>query len=326
MKNDENLKPNSIKTNGDVLKHDDISRKKGIRKGALITAIIGLFILVTGGVIVNTRYTNELEKQHFLMENQKLSFIDQLVYRDSVINEWVLTFNQIENDLTKIKQKENLITISSPEGEFSKEKKQQILDDLKYINSLLDQNKMKISGLNAQLKKSGGSIKGLRDKIVNLETSLKETDNEISNLKLALADKDFEVKQLNTRMTDMQFKIAVQEEQIGKQREEMNKAFLVSGTYKELKKKGLVLKEGGFLGLGKRESLIEDFDNNSFTQINVNQTKTIPVNSKNVKLITEHPRTSYNIVREKDKIASIEIMDPDQFWKISKYAVVEFIK
>jgi len=30
------------------------------------------------------------------------------------------------------------------------------------------------------------------------------------------------------------------------------------------------------------------------------------------------------MIRDKDnKIASIEIKDPDQFWKISKYAVVE---
>ena len=104
----------------------------------------------------------------------------------------------------------------------------------------------------------------------------------------------------------------------------MHKGFVAYGTYKDLKAKGLISKEGGFLGLGKKESLIEDFDNKSFTQINITETTTIPVNSKTAKLITEHPKNSYELVRDKDnRIASIEIKDPAQFWKISKYAVVE---
>ena len=52
--------------------------------------------------------------------------------------------------------------------------------------------------------------------------------------------------------------------------------------------------------------------------------KSIPVNSKNAKLISEHPNNSYKFIRDANKkIESIEITDPAQFWKISKYAVVE---
>jgi hypothetical protein len=55
--------------------------------------------------------------------------------------------------------------------------------------------------------------------------------------------------------------------------------------------------------------------------------KSIPINSKSAKLISEHPANSYQFIRDKDKkIASIEITDPVQFWKISKYAVVEITK
>jgi hypothetical protein len=55
--------------------------------------------------------------------------------------------------------------------------------------------------------------------------------------------------------------------------------------------------------------------------------KTIPVNCKNAKLITEHPSGSYEMIRENEKqIAYIAIKDPEEFWKISKYAVVELIK
>ena len=66
-----------------------------------------------------------------------------------------------------------------------------------------------------------------------------------------------------------------------------------------------------------------NFSDTSFRQIDITVTKSIPVNSKNAKLISEHPSGSYEFIRDKDKkIESLEIKDPALFWKISKYAVV----
>jgi hypothetical protein len=107
----------------------------------------------------------------------------------------------------------------------------------------------------------------------------------------------------------------------------MNKAFIVCGTYKELRAKGLLTREGGFIGLGKTKSLAGTFSDSAFGQIDITVTKSIPVNSKSAKLITEHPKNSYQFIRNKDKkIESLEITDPVQFWKISKYAVIETTK
>jgi hypothetical protein len=40
--------------------------------------------------------------------------------------------------------------------------------------------------------------------------------------------------------------------------------------------------------------------------------------------MSEHPADSYKIIRDKDKRAvSIDISDPANFWKVSKYAVIE---
>ena len=72
----------------------------------------------------------------------------------------MLTFDEIEKDLATVKEKENIITMKSSDKEFSKDKKQQILKDIEYINTLLDQNKKKIASLTAQLNTHGGTIKG----------------------------------------------------------------------------------------------------------------------------------------------------------------------
>ena len=122
----------------------------------------------------------------------------------------------------------------------------------------------------------------------------------------------------------MQDTIAKNTQKINTQTYEMNKAFIVCGTYKELRAKGLLTRAGGFIGLGKTKSLAGNFSDSSFKQIDITVTKSIPVNSKSAKLISEHPANSYQFIRDKDKkIESLEITDPAQFWKISKYAVVE---
>jgi hypothetical protein len=300
------------------------AKKQGVKKGVITTAIIALVLLIAGGFVVNSLFNNEQNKHTAIMENQKRSFTQLLTSRDSVINEWMLTFDQIEKDLSMVKEKENIITMKSADKEFSKDKKQQILKDIEYINALLDQNKKKIASLTAQLNQSGGTIKGLQVKVAQLEASMKERESEIADLKVNLTKKDFEIGQLNTRMSDQQVAIAQKDEKISNQTAEMNKGFIAYGTYKSLKAKGIISKEGGFLGLGKKESLHQNFSDNAFTQVDITETKSIPVNSKDAKLITSHPSNSYELVRDKDnKIASLDIKDPEQFWKISKYAVVE---
>lgn len=312
--------------NGEVYKKrvERIAKNEGVVKGAQITALIALVVLIAAGVIFYSMYKREQQRQIAMMEDQKYSFTELLTQRDSTINDWVLTFDQIEKNLQSIKEKEKIIATNAADREFSKDRKQQIMEDINYINTLLDQNKKKIASLNAQLKKSGGTIKGLEIKITELEAAMKQSEIEITDLKTALTEKNFKIEQLNGTVSNMQVAIEQKDQTISTQTAEINKAYVTAGTFKSLKAKGLVSKEGGFLGLGKSKSLKENFPDSLFAQIDITVTKTIPVNSKSAKLLTEHPTGSYEMIhQDKDKIAYIEITDPNQFWKISKYAVVE---
>lgn len=334
MKNDENGKTDPVNENTGINKDEkaknDIEKKirdEGVKKGVVTTSIISFIILLFAGIIVFSLYHHEHNKLINLMETQKTSLTDKVNARDSVINEWITIFDDIEKNIAMIKEKEKLITVNSSNAEISNDKRLQVLEDIKTINTLLEQNKKKIAFLNAQLKKSGGTIKVLQIKISELEASMKQNENEISELKTSLVEKKFEVEQLNTQVAVMQDTISKKDEKISTQTYEMNKAFYTCGTYKELKVKGLLTKEGGFIGLGKTKSLTGNFPDNSFVQIDLTVTKSISLNSKSAKLISEHPAGSYEFVRDNDKrIISIEIKDPDLFWKISKYAVVEITK
>ncbi len=328
MKSNENDGRNHTGENTTRFNNEMAARKEGLKKGALNVAVISFFVLVIAGVTAYYLYIREHTKQLAQMQTERNLFIDQLSVRDSTINDWLQTFDQIEKDLYTIKQKENLITLSSSSGvELTMDRKAQILQDIKTINSLLEDNKKKIASLNAKLNNSGSEMKSLKERLANLEVKMEERETEISALKTALVEKDSEIGQLNNLTNELQGTVAQQKERIADQAGELSKAFLATGTYKDLKEMGLVSKEGGFLGLGKTESLIGDFTDSLFSQIDINEMKTIPVNSRNAKLITEHPSDSYELVHSTDDhIAYIEIKDPNEFWKISKYAVVEVVK
>lgn len=327
MENKENFDPKLPGQN--VVEQNKLrnAKKEGLTRGALTTGIISFILLVGLGILFYSRYNRDHNTQLAQMENQRVTFTEQLTARDSMINDWLATFDQIEKNLSAIKQKENILSMSSTSTEFSKDKKNQILEDIKSINSLIDENKKKIAQLSAQLKKSGSTITGLQTRIADLEASMTQYETQVSELKTTLASKDVEITQLSTNVVALRDTVSMKNETISNQVSKMNEAFLASGTYKDLKEKGLLSKEGGFLGLGRKENLIQDFPDGIFEKIDLTQTKTIQVNSKNVKLITEHPSGSYELVREgENNIAYIEIKNPDEFWRISKYAVVELIK
>jgi hypothetical protein len=334
MNIDENIDPKPVDDRAEARKRDalirdkeEMIRKEGIKKGALTASIIGFVVLLLAVIISYSLYNRNQKLLLSQMDTQKSTFTEKLTSRDSSIGAWVTTFSEIEKNISLIKEKEHIISTNSSTGELSRNNKQQILEDIKYINALLEQNKKKIASLNNQLSKSGGTIKGLQSTITGLEASVKQSESDIAELKATLLNKKFEIEQLNTEKTDLQVAVVQKDETISTQTHEMNKAFIASGTYKQLKAKGLLTKEGGFIGLGKTKTIAASFPDSSFMQIDVTVTKSIPVNCKGAKLISEHPSNSYQFIRDKDKkIESIEITDPAQFWKISKYAVVEITK
>jgi len=334
MNIDENIDPKTANDNAEARKKEALirenenrTRKEGIRKAVVTTSIIGFLLLLIAVIIAYSLYNHDHKLLLSQMETQKISFTDKIASRDSSIGDWVTTFGDIEKNIAIIKEKEHIISTNLANVELSKDKRQQVVEDIRYINTLLEQNKQKIASLNAQLSKSGGTIKGLQKTITELDASVKQSESDISDLKNTLLTKKFEIDQLNTKNTELQDTIVQKVEKINTQTYAMNKAFFACGTYKQLKAKGLLTKEGGFIGLGKTKTLAGSFPDSSFTQIDITVIKSIPLNSKSAKLISEHPANSYQFIRDKDKkIESIEITDPVQFWKISKYAVVEITK
>jgi hypothetical protein len=302
-------------------------------KETRIVLWIAIAILCALSVGFYLFYKHEQKIQTNILNDQKYALTQIINERDSLINEWVITSNQIEKDIQIIKEKENYINLKTSGGELSKDEKTRLLEDMKYISTLIDANKQKIFTLNKKLKESGTTIAGLQDKISILDSILTQDKLDISALKADVMTKDIQIKQLDSTVDDMKITIEQKNMTINTQTNELNKAFVTTGTFKELKEKGLVSKTGGFVGLGKIKTINKDSKNSLFTQVDVSTIKSIPFDAKSVNLITDHPSNSYKVIyvaeRQKGfkpRVTRIDIIDPQEFWKISKYAIVEIKK
>lgn len=297
------------------------------KKTQLTTIIIaGLLLLVgiVGGVYVYNQ--KEAEINSLMAERTNTNLMIQ--QKDSVVNDMEGIFNEIEANLKFIKEKRNKISMIQSEG--GKNRKQLIVEDVKLMDNMLEESEKKIAELQAKLKKSGINSKSYEKRLQALTASIESQNTEIAELKKVVEDKNINLAVLNTKVDSLGLDIKdkvdsinFKQQVIVERTNTLNTAHVVTGTFKELKAEGILDREGGILGIGSNKAIQENFDSKNFTDLDIRETKTIPVNAKKAALISEHPDNSYKLVEENGQIAYLEINDPQEFWRISKYAVIQ---
>jgi septal ring factor EnvC (AmiA/AmiB activator) len=238
----------------------------------------------------------------------------QLAEQTENVEAFENAFTEIQNNLNTIKEKEKIITNASKEGNV-KAVEDQINEDIQAIYELMEKNRQKVASLNSKLKSSNTKMEGLEKMIANLEVQIQQKDAEITDLKSKL-------EQLNIEINELTLASQVKDEEISQKTTKLNTAYYAYGTTKELKRQGVITKEGGFIGLGKSESMMKDFNKNYFTKIDITQTTSIPLAAKEAKLLTSHPSTSYKFEGPKGKVEKLVITNPEEFWATSKYLVI----
>ena len=250
--------------------------------------------------------TAKLQKENAELEAQ-------LQERQAAVDSFVFAFNEIQENLNTIKEKEKIVA-SASEGN-AKKMEDQIIEDIQTIYELMEKNRQKVNSLSGKLKKANVKIEELERMIANLNAQLQAKDAEIAELKAKLERMDIEINELMLAS-------AVKDAQMEEQTNKMNTAYYAYGTSKELKRQGVITKEGGFIGIGKSQAMMKDFNKNYFTKIDITQTTSIPLAAKSAKLLTSHPSGSYKFEGPEGKVEKLIITDANEFWSASKYLVV----
>jgi len=234
--------------------------------------------------------------------------------KDSVINESLAFFNEIQSNLEAIGIRKDEIRAISDNKEVSVDDKKWILEEIQHINYLREENTGKVRQMQDQMKKNGLKIKELEVMIESLLKDIQWKDEQISLLQNELdnLDKEYSV------LFDAYQEQAVKLDQVT---DEMNTVYYAYGSSKELQENKIIERKNGFLGMGKKTELTSNMNDSYFTKINAKKKTKINIEGKNLQLITYHPRSSYKL-EENGVRTTIVILDASQFWKISKYLVV----
>jgi uncharacterized protein YukE len=268
----------------------------------------------------------EVKKENEALKSENAELSLENAQKDSLINDFVLSFSTIQENLAAIRQREASIE-AAREGrgfENSNSAREQVITDIETINALLDENKETINNLNDKVKRYSIEVGKFKRMVANLNADIEAKDKQVLVLKEDLASMNFEMSRLNARLTYADSTNRLQKQVIEEQMDDLNTAYYAVGTYQDLKENDVLTKKGGVIGIGSTKTLATDFNKDYFTQVDITKTTVIPLNLEDdeARLISNHPSESYELTMDGEKTTALTIKDPKQFWKTSKYLVI----
>ena len=241
-----------------------------------------------------------------------------IAQKDNEINDIMETFNQIEAGFKEINEAENRVSLMK-DGEGAN-RRQQLVENVQFISATMKENRTLIEKLRRQLRESSVKSDNLKKTIENLVAELEEKDNQLQQLRAELdaknihiAELDQTISGLNDNVTNLQTESSQKSATIQAQDKQLNTAWFVFGTKKELKEQRII--DGDRV-------LESNFNKSYFTKIDIRVEKEIKLYSKYAKILSMHPSDSYTLEKDANKQYVLRITNPQIFWSTSKYLVI----
>lgn len=251
--------------------------------------------------------------------------------KDGEIDALFEVLSDIENNLTEISSRYSQIaTLRQQNPEKNANVKGEITDQLAVIENMMAQNKTKIANLNSKISTLKAENSKLQEFIESLNARMAEQENQINGLMNELTISKETIKKLSGNVDDLTQANQEKDARIAKQQEEMayladqsHKAYYVVGNYDDLKAKGIVNKDGGLIFKTQRSTNNVNVQN--FTLIDKTKVTTIDVNLRKARIISNHPKDSYEIVYDENdsKMArQLVIKDINAFWSTTDFLII----
>ncbi|MFC2708463.1 MAG: hypothetical protein ACFN0U_01900, partial [Porphyromonas asaccharolytica] len=264
-----------------------------------LSALVVVLLMLTA---CGKNSKQEEERQKELTELQSLR--TQVAEQDSLINMVIQNFAQIQ-------QLEGMISLDS-NSEVPQSQRAKIEDNLRLINEKLESNRQTIDLLNKKLAQSGNKNSSLKRTIGTLQDQLNAKNAEILDLTEELKRKNYAIGVLDSMVTGLSNNVenlsktsAAQQAEIERQDAALNTVRYCIGTSRDLKDMNIV-RNG--------EVVTEGYQSDYFTQIDLRKVTSIPLYAKKAELKTKHPVSSYKLVKGEDKMLTLEITNPKEFW------------
>ena len=193
-----------------------------------------------------------------------------------------------------------------------------ILERLQAFKEILDRKKAEIDLLTAESLSKDGTIADLKRVLEFLNQQLEEKSERIAKLEEAVKNKDAKIAELRDEVDVLTMETGTLKVKNQEQEKQLNQAFYIVGTKKELNKLGLL--SGGVLA--KKRANYSNIDNSVFHQVDVRNFNSLVIDSKSPRLVTEKPKSSYTLTKNGDGTSTLRITNAKDFWEASPYLII----
>ena len=250
------------------------------------------------------------------------------------LNSIVEMIDTINSVLDSITMEEGMLFLApTKEVKFAKSK---TLRDLDRFEHVLRHQQRRIDELDSLLSLNvNNNQSGMRILIANLKLELEKKDVQIAKLRNELSRKDVDISRLRKEVQEQKEtiskqgetivsqgdKISEQENVIAKQDEMMNNCYILIASRKELGEMGITSKKR-FLKVSKLLNE-KEFDERLFQTVDIRQCTELSFNAKNPKILTNMPKSSYNITKTNKGEYVLAITNVTSFWSVSNFLVIQ---
>ena len=278
-----------------------------------------VMLLLVGATLLASCQNIQKENEQLTFRNDSL--ISALTQKNAELQSALDAISEIQTGFDEINEAEGRININT-DTELSASSKDKMKENMNLIRETMKENKEKIAELESKLKASGNDNASLRKIIKSLNEQMTEKTSQIAKLQAQIAKKDIQieelgesVKSLTANVDSLQESNQVKEQKLAEQDQQINRAWYVYGTAKELKEQNIL----------KNNKVLEgnDFNMDYFTPIDVRTEKEFPLYAKHAELLSTHPEGSWFMKTDENKEITFIINDPEQFWSVSKYMVIK---
>lgn len=263
--------------------------------------------------------TNVKREKELTARNDSLTVA--LNEKNVALDQAMQAIADIQEGFRVINEAEGRVAIQSQGAEGITDA-QRLKEDILFIQQKMADNRKQIEDLQKKLAAGGAETANLRKVLANLQKELEAKVVRIAALQGELASKNIRIAELDSAVVmltgdvnALQEITDVQQGVIEQQITQLNTAWYVYGTAKELKEQN-ILKNGKVLSS-------TEFNKNYFTEIDVRDDKVFPLYAKHAKLLTAHPDGSYEFTKDEEKLLTFHIIDADAFWSVSRYMVIQ---
>ena len=279
--------------------------------------------LIIFSCVSNSESVSEESRRIDSLQSE-LSFKDQTINSlefqklndDSIVNLYALYIQKIKNNINEISKQELIINNAKNNPDFIEKDTTDIIKSIKILSKKLQENESMLMALNNAVKQEKNKNSLFASKVTELREEIDKSNREVYYLKE-------ELNSMNASFEAIFKKYNLQNKKISAINQKLNEVAYVIGSKSELLDNGVLTKSGGLIGIGKTRKLNSDLNTDYFTYVSKYKLPNIPLGYKTVRLMTSHPVISYKLSNSNEIIDSLIIINQDDFWRNSKFLVIE---